>query len=1271
MQTTFVIFIFTVTICILPEPRKCAVYHVLPTDPISSCPGSSSCPPNQLCHTMNYLVEHSSKLFTPRYVNVTLIFLCGAHNYTKDLTIQGLHSFTMKGAIDSKDNTIVNMLSITPKGRSKCTTIHYFNVSFVTITTLTIRCPSMTLENGLISVKNSDFYGYPDTEKILSFINILGSGSQASLEKCIFKENCFLVSNMSAGVIVSNSMFQSYRHRIGSIIKAFSSHITLTGNVSFTDSHTGAINVNTSNGTAVLLKTTHIGIQSCLNITTSANIRFVNLSCSGLGGAVYILNGVINVGAKANVVFLQNIAHWSGGAVWLHDAIMNISVNSTVVFAHHSAPRYNGGTIWLYNGLLNIDTNASVIIRDSSAYDQGGAIHLIYGALNIKNNASVIISHSYATRGGALYLYRSTIHVDRFANILFYNNTATQGGAIYFYYGFLYINTHRVVQFTKNSAQLEGGAIYIKAANHSASTVTVDNSTKLLFSDNFAFQGGSLYIIPSSFAIEARFQSSIEFVTNRAVDVGGAIYSELQTAAPCIFSVSDYSTEISFIENSANRSVGHHIYGSSIRSSKCDKRHILLDNERGKPYCLHQSESYEHINFSFKPALNQTLSSISSFPWRVCLCDSNGRPQCANFSLTFPSVTIYRGETFTISVCVVGYNFGTTTGSVYSSLNYPTSYLKRSQNHQLVSSNEMCTSLKYTVYTKESEELLQLQTSVLPLSAYSARRDSNFAQYKSNIYRDISDYTSHVQVGCISEDLLTTPVFINITLLPDCPPGLTLKDGSTNCTCYAILTDNDFNCWIQNKSGFLQWTTSVWVNATFSENQSNGIIYNRFCPANYCKSGNKIVNIGDDPSKQCASNRTGILCGSCMDNFSLAIGSSRCIECPRNNHNVSLVIAFVTAGFFLVFFILATNLTVTQGLINGLIFYSNIMWAFKAILFPSELQENFRLLFLQVFIAWLNLDFGIETCFFIGLNAYWKTWLQFLFPFYIWAIAGVIIIACRYSSHLTNLIGSRVVPLLATLFLLSYIKLLHTIIDSMSVAVVAQYPQNTSYAVWYLDGNLRHCQHPHIYLFIAAIATFIFLWLPYTLLLLFIQPLRRVSHLRPLKWINKFAPVYDAYLSPLKHKHQYWFGAMLLVRGILLIILTVTSTTYPEFNVLLLSVTIAFLLCFMSIISIYRKRNVRVSESITLINLIVISTGVLYKWEDIKSKTLLLEVSIWFAFVQFCVIIVWSLIKPCFNTNWWHKRETIYEEITHERIEDPELDPLIDLPRDSTTTVIY
>ena len=119
-----------------------------------------------------------------------------------------------------------------------------------------------------------------------------------------------------------------------------------------------------------------------------------------------------------------------------------------------------------------------------------------------------------------------------------------------------------------------------------------------------------------------------------------------------------------------------------------------------------------------------------------------------------------------------------------------------------------------------------------------------------------------------------------------------------------------------------------------------------------------------------------------------------------------------------------------------------------------------------------------------------------------------------------------------------------------SVAVIAQYPQNTFYAMWYLDGNLHYCHHPHIY--------FTFSWRPLLLLCscgfpthscFYSYSLWWVSHLRPLKWINRLAPVYDAYISPLKDKHWYWFRAILLIRGILLVLLTITSVDSPELNV--------------------------------------------------------------------------------------------------------------------------
>ena len=142
------------------------------------------------------------------------------------------------------------------------------------------------------------------------------------------------------------------------------------------------------------------------------------------------------------------------------------------------------------------------------------------------------------------------------------------------------------------------------------------------------------------------------------------------------------------------------------------------------------------------------------------------------------------------------------------------------------------------------------------------------------------------------------------------------------------------------------------------------------------------------------------------------VGFSYCIYCT-DDYNLALVIFFAAVGFLIVLFISALNLTVTEGKINGLIFYANIVWTYKSILFANQIPGE--LIFFKIFIAWLNLDFGIETCFINDLNAFWKSWLQFIFPFCLWSIAGLMVVLARYSVRLTILFGNKAVPVLATL----------------------------------------------------------------------------------------------------------------------------------------------------------------------------------------------------------------------------------------------------------------
>ena len=185
-------------------------------------------------------------------------------------------------------------------------------------------------------------------------------------------------------------------------------------------------------------------------------------------------------------------------------------------------------------------------------------------------------------------------------------------------------------------------------------------------------------------------------------------------------------------------------------------------------------------------------------------------------------------------------------------------------------------------------------------------------------------------------------------------------------------------------------------------NGTNGLILHPHSPFDYCQTdtvhfnlvntsmdnGNSVCDIdiitsvttnSSDTNEtkgsidaQCNYNRSGLLCGKCQKGFSLVFGSSKCLKC--SNSYLSLLIAFPLAGVILVIFLLILKPIVAVGT-SGLIFHANILVFNRVQLFPSG-ETNI----LTVFIAWVNLDLGIETCFFDGMDAYYKAWLQYAFP---------------------------------------------------------------------------------------------------------------------------------------------------------------------------------------------------------------------------------------------------------------------------------------------------
>ena len=172
-------------------------------------------------------------------------------------------------------------------------------------------------------------------------------------------------------------------------------------------------------------------------------------------------------------------------------------------------------------------------------------------------------------------------------------------------------------------------------------------------------------------------------------------------------------------------------------------------------------------------------------------------------------------------------------------------------------------------------------------------------------------------------------LILEVESLP-CPLGFALSGNNSRCVCDEKLKILAQNCNIDN--GSIERTkNSFWI---FKQSNETLILHEYRCPIDYCTNDHLRVKL-DDPFTQCDFNRTGMLCGQCQKNFSLALGSLHCIPCD-NNH-ITLVILFAVAGVVLVAVIFLVRLTVSVGTLNGLFFYANIVQAnYQAFFFPEQ-----------------------------------------------------------------------------------------------------------------------------------------------------------------------------------------------------------------------------------------------------------------------------------------------------------------------------------------------
>ena len=869
-------------------------------------------------------------------------------------------------------------------------------------------------------------------------------------------------------------------------------------------------------------------VRTLLASTNIDNCFIANNIAQNAGGAMSAIRAPTNI---HNSVFESNLADYAGGAI---DVYYNeiIFINNSI-FRNNTANNRGGVIHSAYN--TSTDIYDSIFIDNSSP--SGGAIFAfdyaykgIYESNQFVNfSGKTILENNRATEdGGALLTVESTIYVND--QLIVINNTALHsGGGIYLHSSQMGIGGNCTL--IGNSAERNGGGLF----SISSSIVLQDNGTGSLvtFTENEATLGGGMFLVLNSklyVVFVKQIANTFNFIENDA-KFGGAIFvadeANQETCVGDIYSPIPTSSRNCFIQtieliqestdnvdgrilkqsfnftNNEAEYAGNDLFGGLL--DRCTVRYVRRsqqDEDTSLNAGLTLLSKMSNVNLND----NQTVSSHAI---KVFLC-LNNEP---DYRFDQPIIRVERGEPFTISVVAVDQVNHPLQAVVRASLSSTLSGLSEGQHSQEV--NAACTNLTFTVTAPDT-----VVGDTISLHAHGPCGDAK--RFERKLLIEFKECK--------------------------CPIGFQRDDAVPNsCTCICHRNITTFVRYCNSTTASFIRKQNSWISYLNSTTNSyNASTYyllgHQHCPYDYCYISSQDKE--DEISKLCALNRAGILCGKCQPGYSVSLGSSKCLKCTSSWPALLIIIFSVAllAGAALVFIILFLNITVAVGTINGIIFYANIVAANSSVLVRLPSPS-----FPSIFISWLNLDIGFDTCFYDGMDTYAKTWLKMAFPAYLIILIVVVIVGSKYSPKFAKLIGKRnPIATLATLILLSYATILSAILNIMS-STDLMFPDG-QHTLWLPDANITFLKDPkHIFLFLIGILIIV-VGAAYTVILFSWQWLLQLPDWKIFSWtrfprLNIFM---ETYHIPYNYKYRFWNGLLLIVRIVVYLVSALNRSGDPK-----------------------------------------------------------------------------------------------------------------------------
>ena len=442
------------------------------------------------------------------------------------------------------------------------------------------------------------------------------------------------------------------------------------------------------------------------------------------------------------------------------------------------------------------------------------------------------------------------------------------------------------------------------------------------------------------------------------------------------------------------------------------------------------------------------------------------------------------------------------------------------------------------------------------------------------------DFSIKLQFICLDT---SNEVYANVNLTT-CPLGyvfLTPQKSQGKCQCVDIASD-DVQC--DFMLGVACIRHGYWLGNINADDVLEDTINDTApCQYPYCKSDlppcpiiglsqtyNKLPVVQDE---QCNGLYGGLLCRSCREDAVFSFEAVNCI--PSSNcqpwqpyvTSVLVVIFQLVLGFGIAIGLKASFKT-GIGHLYGPLFFIAVLRLIPFGYYKEYVQLKFTVSIFQSILL-LNLEiFGeIPWCFFSNINPLLNYSLHFLGPFIIAVVLlSTVLLARYYPRQFLSLQGSPV-QAICLLILLSFWSVSDTCIQLLKPTTTLSGVKEWRVA---LQPNIQYLKDPyHIVTWIISIVLFVFLLVPF-ILLLFLSPLlRRKFNL------TRIQPLLDAFQSCYDDKFRWYSGVYLLSW----IILNINMPYYLTEIILVAVGTLHFM------IQPYKYRWLNIVDTLLLVDL--------------------------------------------------------------------------------------